>query len=160
MPIRALSTAEPLRGVPVEALRSMLRRGQFPQPGRLDRRATARQVRGWTVDNVDETSGQPRGRDDLFDADDVERIGLVTFVLWAHAFGSRQADVSSPSAGGGASATRRGHREPRCSLVERMFSATRSIMRPTSPGSARWRAGDGGDEAFEPKVRPPTSAIM
>lgn len=56
MPIRALSTAEVAArtGVPVEALRSMLRRGQFPQPDVLIGGVTARQVRGWTVDTVDE----------------------------------------------------------------------------------------------------------
>lgn len=56
MSIHALSTAEVAArtGVPIEALRSMLRRGQFPEPDVVIGGTNARRVRGWTIETVDD----------------------------------------------------------------------------------------------------------
>lgn len=55
MPIHALSTAEVAErtGVRMEAVRSMLRRGKFPEPDVVIGGTNARPVRGWMVETVD-----------------------------------------------------------------------------------------------------------
>ncbi|MFZ3393942.1 XRE family transcriptional regulator [Rhodococcus sp. 7Tela_A2] len=69
MSIHALSTAEVAEraGVPIEALRSLLRRAQFPEADVVIGGTNARPVRGWTAETVDtwlesRSSPHQRGR--------------------------------------------------------------------------------------------------
>ena len=55
MSIRALSIAEVAKrtGVELEALRTLVRRGQFPDPDVIIGGDSRRPVRGWTAETVD-----------------------------------------------------------------------------------------------------------
>lgn len=55
MPIHALSTAEAAdrAGMPVEAVRSLIRRGGFAEPDVIVGGTIARAVRGWAPETVD-----------------------------------------------------------------------------------------------------------
>ena len=54
--LRALTVAEVSRhaDIPLEALRSTIRRGNFPAPDLIIGGTNSREIRGWTTETVDE----------------------------------------------------------------------------------------------------------